>query len=175
MIYRLILFIGLFFLLTGETNAQLDKSILKKISKYQKEGKDVLGRAKGLKYTREMLSETDSLSFINQKVDTVFLLEMFDIETGRSYGSIWNKCKTLDYTCYYRDTLEFQYNTLFTKHMRELVSTWDIEGIRKEEESDSKPVSPNDIYATRIIIGNKTKVDFFTFNEFSDLWINASE
>ncbi|MBD8387938.1 hypothetical protein [Dysgonomonas sp. BGC7] len=175
MIYRLIILIGFFFLLTGKANAQLDKPTLKVIYKQQKNKNDILGVANRFDFARQELNKLDSLSFINQKMDTVYLLETYDMETGISYGSIWNKCKRLNYTYYHGGVLEFKADDFFARYMRALVSAWDIDAIRKEEKRGSKPISPNDIYATRIIIGKKTKIDFFTFNEFSDLWIDASE
>lgn len=167
MIYKLIVLIGLFFLMIGKANAQLDKSTLKIIYKEQKNRNDILGIAHRFNFTRLKLNEMDSLSFINQKVDTVYLLEMYDMETGISYGCIWNKCKILNYTYYHGGILEFKTDNLFTKYMKTLVSAWDIDTIRKEE-NGSKPISPNNIYATRIIIGKKTKIDMFSFDEFFD-------
>lgn len=167
MIYRLIILMGLSFLLTGKINAQLDKSTFNVIYKQQKKKKDILDVASRFNFVRLKLNELDSLSFINPKVDTIYLLEKYDMETGISYGSIWNKCKILNYTYYHGGVLEFKTDNLFTKYMRALVSVWDIGAIKKEERR-SNPISPSNIYATRIIVGKKAKIDFFTFDEFFD-------
>lgn len=163
---KLIILILCLFAYTEVVDAQLSKPILKEIAKLQKNKKDELGIGKRFNQTRKMLNESDSLSFINQRVDTVFLLEMYDMETGISYGSIWNKCKTQNYTYYYGGALEFKPDNLFTKYIKKLVSVWDIDSIRKEDIDGNKPISPSRIHATRIIIGKKNRIDMISFDEF---------
>lgn len=154
------------FVYTETVDAQLSKPILKEISKIQQTKKDELGVGKRFATTRKMLNESDSLFFINQKTDTVFLLEMYDMETGISYGCIWNKCKSQNYTYYHGGILEFKTDNLFTKYTRKLVSAWNINEIRKEEKNNPGFISRKTICATRIIIGEKSKVDMISFEEF---------
>lgn len=166
MFNKLIILILCLFTYAEMVNAQLSKPILKEIAKLQNNKKNDFGISKRFNDTHKLLNESDSLYFINQKVDTVYLLEMYDIETGISYGSIWNKCKTLNYTYNYGDTIEFNLDNLFTKHTKKLVSAWDIDEIRKEERENPGFISRSTICAIRINIGEKNKIDMVSFAEF---------
>ena len=146
MIYRLILLIGLFSFCGIKVEAQLTSSTLKSLYKQQK--KYISGNAKHFHFTRQKLNEMDSLSFINQKMDTVYMLDMYDMGSSISYGCVWNKSKTISYT--YGYTVEFKdLGTLFTQHLRKLVSSWDIDGIKRDVQEGSIPVSPCRICANR--------------------------
>lgn len=159
----------LFFILIGIqalSRAQgLSESVLQDIYTYQKTDNDVLDTASRFNSVRHMLNEMDSLLFITQEKDTVFLLEMYDMETSISYGKIWNKKKGINFTYDHIRNLIFSDEDLFPEYIQKLVSDWRIKEIRKEEKSSGIPTR-NNIYATKVVLGKKNKIRVITFEEF---------
>lgn len=105
---------------------------------------------------RNKVIAKDSLNFI-ESCDTIFFLETHDIETGISYGRIWNSRKAISYE-YFKDELTFREISFFDVETLKLVQTWDINSIRKYESKYSTMISPLTIYASRVIL-NKGKID----------------
>ncbi len=121
--------------------------------------KKVIERKNGIAFyenIRNKVIAKDSLNFIG-KCDTVFFLETYDIETGISYGRIWNSRKAISYG-YFKDELTFSEISFFDVEILKLVQTWDVNSIRKYESKNSTIISSLTIFASRVIL-NKGKFD----------------
>jgi len=130
--------------------------------------KKIIKRKNGIAFyenIRNKLTAKDSLNFIGL-CDTVFFLETYDLETGISYGRIWNSRKAISYE-YFKDGLTFSEMSFFDAKTLKLVQTWDINSIRKYESENSTMISPLTIFASRAIL-NRGKVDVqcLKFDEF---------
>lgn len=98
--------------------------------------------------------------------DTVFFLETYDLETGISYGRIWNYRKAISYE-YFKNVLTFSETSFFDAETLKLIHNWDIKSIRKYESENSTMISPITFFASRAIL-NTTKIDVecLKFDEF---------
>lgn len=122
---------------------------------------------KGLQFYREkaVMLERVRYSTVN---DTVFALEQLGIQ-GDLHLTYWNKIDTISYDNAVGEP-EYIDNSLFSNYMMELVSQWDILGIKEEEKANSAMLPNDPVYATRIIIRkNKYKVECIKFDNFFDL------
>jgi hypothetical protein len=100
--------------------------------------------------------------------DTIFILELPGIQ-GNFLYTFWNKNNILSYT---NETGLFECSNkpLFTKYMMKLVSEWNVNEIRKEEEKSSNMLPCELIIATKIIIEQgKYTFDCFSFKDFFDI------
>lgn len=61
---------------------------------------------------RMKVYETDNASFLKGKIDTLYLLEEYNIETANFYGTIWDKINSVSYN-YFKDNLVFQNQSVF--------------------------------------------------------------
>ena len=117
-------------------------------------------------YYRTHIDYLNKFDYSSRK-DTIYILEMYGIQ-GNVLVTIWNKSNILSFTNeqgYFISKKEH----LFSKHIINLVSEWDISTIKKEE--TKHPILPNDlIYATRIIFNKKQyHIDCFKFNDFFNI------
>ena len=71
-------------------------------------------------------------SFLRTKIDTLFVFEGYNIETGIFYGAMWNKENSFNYS-YFKGKLSRQEKPYFSGYQLSLVSKWDTLQIRKEE------------------------------------------
>ena len=115
---------------------------------------------------RIKLIETGMLRLFD-KVDTLFFLETYDIESGKYYGEIWGvNDKRLTFIF---NQIDFTFNepSIFTAYTRKLIDKWDVQSIRLEEKSNSTLTNPFLILGSRVINLNGTfKVDCIKFKEF---------
>lgn len=130
--------------------------------------KKLIERRNGIAFyenIRNKLIAQDSLNFIGL-CDTVFFLETYDLETGISYGRIWNSRKAISYE-YFKDGFTFSDISFFDAETLKLVHTWDVNSIRKYESENSTMISPLTIFASRAILNRgKIDVDCLKFDEF---------
>jgi len=102
-------------------------------------------------------------------VDTLYLLESYNIETAEFYGRFWSNTDTINYV-YLNGLFNFEKNKLFTSYMIKLVSNWDIHTIRLEEKYNSNMLPAHQIYATCVIIkSNQVKIQSISFKDFFKL------
>ncbi len=151
--------------LLAQTRAILNVS--SKITERQLERK-LIERRSGIalyENIRNKLIAKDSLNFIGQ-CDTVFFIETYDLETGTSYGRIWNSRKAISYECF-KDRLTFSNISFFDAETLKLVQAWDTNTIRRYESENSAMISPLTIFASRAILNKgEIDVDCLKFDEF---------
>ncbi|HEY0065717.1 MAG TPA: hypothetical protein VGB46_00090 [Flavisolibacter sp.] len=117
---------------------------------------------------RAKLHESGKLSFTEPGFDTLFLLEKYEIETGKYIGRIWNRGGSVSYE-YSRGKFSYREN-LFTGHTVYLVEKWDTLSIRKEETENATIMPERRINAARVINHKgKLKIDCMSFREFFKL------
>ena len=146
---------------------KLDKNIFEQIYKFQKEEGDSI--AAGWFYKiHQSLNKSGKLKFINN-CDNIFILEKLDIETGICYGRIWNGQKGLDYKYYTypKQKFDFSVKNIFTGYIQNLISNWDIETIKRYE-NENGIISANNVFSSRIVLGDTIKIDYLHFQEFHD-------
>lgn len=155
----------LLIMVNGISAQKLDKNIFDKIYKYQKEEGDSIS-ANWFYKIHQSLHKSGKLKFTN-KSDSVFILEMIDIETGICYGCIWNKQKKMNYKYYTYPIQKFDFSikSVFPQYIQDLVSNWDVEKIKKTEKKNSI-IDANNIYSYRIVLGDTIKIDYLYFQEF---------
>lgn len=118
---------------------------------------------------RQKLFEVGKLSFLKSTTDTIFLLESYEIETGKYNGAIWTRGGKVEYS-YYQKQFDFSVLKHYTDYTVRLVANWDIAGIREEERKYKIKLPEQPINATRVIIqGKKVRIDCFVFSEFFNL------
>jgi len=112
------------------------------------------------------------------KTDTIFMLESHGDWSSLELSSvIWNNSDTVAYNSNDAGkTYEIMSDVLFSNYMMKLVSKWNLEEIKKEEEvnAHSQPQYWN--FATRIIFnGKKYKIDCIYFKDFFNLKRDGSD
>jgi len=118
---------------------------------------------------RDRVYLNDSASFLRNKIDTLYIMEGYNIETGIFYGTIWDKKQSVSYS-YFRKQLAIQNHSVFTDYQLSLVTKWDITSIRKEEEVNGGWLDNNlFINALRCYrIGGDWQIDEISFKNFYD-------
>lgn len=112
------------------------------------------------------LKELDFLTKLgySKENDTIYVLRMIDIQ-GEFYITIWNENVSLSYTS--ESGVLRQSDQLFTKHMIELVSDWNISEIRNEEKNNKVYLPERKAQAIKIIFYQKKYfIDCFYFSDF---------
>lgn len=118
---------------------------------------------------RDKIYLKDSASFLQGKIDTLYLMEGYNIETGTLYGTIWNKTDSISYS-YFRGELTIQNRSIFTNYQISLVTKWDIATIRKEEGINGDWLDNNlQINALKCYkVGKDWRIDEISFKNFYD-------
>lgn len=118
---------------------------------------------------RTKLYNEGRLNFINSNLDTLYLLESYEIESGTYVSRIWNKNGFLNYT-YTKGNFSFDQQQLFTNFTVQLVQKWDTATIKKEESVNAISLPEKYINATRVfMVKKKTKINCIKFKEFFKL------
>jgi len=104
--------------------------------------------------------------------DTIFIIESFgDWSSLRLESITWNESDTI--VCVSSDagkTFSFNENMFFTKRIIKLISEWDIEGIKKEEELNSDMIPQYTNFVSRIIFKDgKYEIRCIYFKDFFNL------
>lgn len=136
-------------------NNRRDQSIFK-LSKYKRDA-------------RKKIYSNDGASFLRGKIDTLYLLEGYNIENGTFYGTIWNKENSISYS-YFRERLEIQSRSVFSDYQILLVTRWDVPTIRKEEDVNGNWLDNNlQINALKCYKeGGGWRIDEIRFKNFYD-------
>jgi hypothetical protein len=115
----------------------------------------------------EVRLKLDSLQYLNfiNELDTFFLLESFDVETGVSYISIWNNETRKNFIAE-KDSIYLSAEELYSHSMISLLNNWNIKGIRQEEKSNANEVPINYVYGSRVIYKKRWIIDCIAFKEF---------
>ncbi len=118
---------------------------------------------------RDKVYLEDSASFLRDRIDTLYLMEGYNIETGTFYGTIWNKGHSISYS-YFREKLAVKNRSVFTDYQISLVTKWDIAVIMKEEVVNGDWLDNNlQISALRCYwIGKDLRIDEINFKDFYD-------
>ncbi|MFN0290100.1 hypothetical protein [Pedobacter helvus] len=118
---------------------------------------------------RKKIYSNEGASFLRGKIDTLYLLEGYNIETGTFYCTIWDKENSISYS-YFREKLEVQSRSVFTEHQILLVTRWDVPAIRKEEDVNGNWLDNNlQINAFRCYKeGRDWRVEEISFKNFYD-------
>lgn len=100
------------------------------------------------------LRKTGSLSFINWRKDSLWIMESFVYEAGTLYGKIWNKKGSVCYV--YKQELDTgdKYDH-FTKFETSAVESWNEQAIRQQEQTQGIMIHGSNIYATNVAISKK--------------------
>lgn len=160
-IYRLYFFVLILFIVGC---SQSFKVISEEIDKSHREGHNSLSSLT-FHDIRMKLFRAGKLDFLKH-VDTVFMLEAFNVEEAAYYGKIWTVKDNIEYT--FRNN-EFSYNLQnpFTKYMSQLISTWDTTAIRDNEKLYSNIIPAQRIYGTKIIYSqSRPRFYIIQFNRF---------
>lgn len=119
---------------------------------------------KGLNIYRKESKWFEKLNY-SHGGDTVFILELPGVQ-GDYYLTFWNGKDTISYS---NTTGQFLLvrESLFTRHMMNLISQWDIQSIQMEENMNSNVLPKETVYATKIIFSNKKpQIDCLCFSYF---------
>jgi len=165
------LLLGLLFLLiTGNISSQNWDRISKKIKEKQQSTLPL--EKKSIINYFNLRKESSFLKCIRtNKIDTVFVLQIHrEVDVNSLYSMAWNKNDTVSVNSEDSGkTYQIKNQQAFTNHMMNLVSRWNIKGIRNEEKGNG--VLPSDlILATRIVFnGKKKKIACIYFKNFFNL------
>ncbi|RYX85782.1 hypothetical protein EON73_02835 [bacterium] len=118
---------------------------------------------------RMKVYQIDSASFLKVKIDTLYLIEGYNIETGTFYGTIWDKKNSISYN-YFKANLALQKQSTFTDYQVQLITRWDTATIKKEEKANGNWLDNNlQINALRCYKkGKDWQIDEIYFKNFYD-------
>lgn len=103
---------------------------------------------------RKDLYKQKALNFIDLKSDTVYLINLWEYESGFIYGKIWNKKGNVNYS-YGQSNLQIRTdNYPFKSETLELINAWDKDKIKNNQPKGT--VLPSyTIEAARVILKNQ--------------------
>lgn len=108
-------------------------------------------------------------SFIYEPLDTLFVIDTYNVETASISGTILGNKNHINYL-YDRQGLALLKESSFTKYQLKLVSEWDTISIRKEEKRNEIPFGGGIINANRCFIRNgKWVIEYINFKDFFNL------
>ncbi|MGB4292174.1 MAG: hypothetical protein WBJ37_04735 [Bacteroidales bacterium] len=124
--------------------AKLSNSIKKQTSE----------KTKLMNQIRKDLYKKKVLNFINLETDTVYLISLWEYESGFIYGKIWNREGNVNYS-YGQSNLQIRKdNYPFKDETLELINTWDKDKIKGSQPKGI--VLPSyTIEAVRVILKNQ--------------------
>jgi hypothetical protein len=160
--FFLIIFLLFYFSLQG-----ISQNEFKKISLLiDKKETNKIKRGTTFNEVRLKMYKNSKPSFLKVSIDTLYMVETYNIEQGIFYGQIWNNQGNVAYS--YTNHQFVYVKNQFPNYMRSLISKWDTVQIRNEENLYSTMINSNKIYATYIIKKSKEKYDIksICFNNF---------
>lgn len=163
--------LALFVLLVFVFSSCSHKGFVSVSKKIEKRCVAVKGKWKGTSFheLRTKLYNEGKLNFINADLDTLYILESYEFQSGTFISRIWNRKDALNYT-YNRNTFSFDQQKFFTDYTVQLVRNWDTTAIRKEESINASSLPERYINATLVFIENKkTRIQCIKFKEFFKL------
>lgn len=112
---------------------------------------------------RKDLYKQQLLNFINLNSDTVYMINLWEYESGFIYGKIWNRKGNVNYA-YGQSNLQIKKdNYPFKEETIELINTWD-KGKIKESQPKAIVFPSYTIEAARVILKNQeVLVDTISF------------
>ena len=118
---------------------------------------------------RVRLYDEGKLDFINSALDTLYMLETYEVESGTYAGRIWNSKNAINYT-FVNNKFTFDKQDRFTAYTVRLVQNWDTAAIRKEESMNANMLPENYVNGTRVFIERtRAVVECVKFKEFFSL------
>ena len=118
---------------------------------------------------RTKLHNEGKLNFINIDLDTLYLLESYEIENGTYIGRIWNAKSSINYA-YTKNNFSYNSTKLYTEYTVNLIQKWDTLRIRKEETENANSLHEKYINGARIFISKgNAQIECITFKEFFNL------
>jgi hypothetical protein len=160
---------------TTEAAAQkVDRLLFRKLYEYPRDEGNIVDANMFYKIQME-LAKRGKLKFLCER-DTFFIIEMFDLEAGIYHGRIWNSKKAINYEYHplsksnSKSRFDFYKKDKFSRYLG-LISNWNTTAIKIGEKEHSL-ISPNMIYAYRIIFGSTLHIDYISFEDFGvpDSW-----
>ena len=168
---RKIFFAGIFIFFSIASCSQKVSflSLSKKIYKNSASHQPVFELNNYKRDARRKIYSNNGASFLRRKIDTLYLLDGYNIETGTFYGTIWNKENSISYS-YFREKLEVQSLSVFTDQQILLVTRWDVPAIRKEEDINGNWLDNNlQINALKCYRSGKDwQIEEISFKNFYD-------
>lgn len=123
-------------------------------------------KGKSFNNLRIQLYKCGKLNFINTALDTIYILESYDIENGIFASKIWNRVNDLNYT-YSKNKFNFDQKMLFTDYTVKLIQNWDTTDIRKEEALNAHLIPEKYLTGIKIVFSKKHSViECIKFKEF---------
>ena len=166
-----IFFANIFILLSFASCSQKASflSLSEKIYEKNRSRESVFKLNKYNRDARKKIYSDNAASFLRGEIDTLYLLEGYNIETGTFYGTILDKENGISYS-YFREKLEVLSRSVFTDRQILLVSTWDVPAIRKEEDVNGNWLDNNlQINALRCYkVGKDWHIEEISFKNFYD-------
>ena len=142
------------------TSRKVEDKCVRKVSKWKGETFHDL---------RTKLYKMGRLNFINNKKDTLFFLESYEVEGGVYFGRIWNRKGKVEYK-YNRGEFDFDNAKAFTNFMIDVVQRWDTVQIRNEERLNGNQLPERSVKAVKIINdSSRVKFDCILFKNFFQL------
>ena|ERR1700761_9182243 len=120
------------------------------------------------KDARMKVYKLSSSFFLKNKIDTLYFLEGYNIETATFNGTIWNKNNSISYN-YNKGKLAIQHS-VFTDYQIQLITRWDTITIKKEEKINGNWLD-NNLYINALRCYKKGKdwqIDEVYFKNFYD-------
>ncbi len=112
----------------------------------------------------------DSSSFLKENLkDTLYIMEGYNIETGRFYGKIWNKNHQLSFS-HLKGSVTLSQKSVFSDYQVKLISNWDTVQIRKEEKINGNWFDNNTLMSGYRCFrqGNDWQIEKIYFRDFFD-------
>jgi hypothetical protein len=118
---------------------------------------------------RMKVYQLDSAFFLKGNIDTLYLLEGYNLETATFYGTIWDKKNSISYS-YFKGNLAVRKLSVFTDYQVQLITRWDTSTIKKEEKANGNWLDNNlQITALRCYKkGKDWQIDETYFKNFYD-------
>jgi len=163
--FRLILILSVVFIFYSCSNQKFIV-ISKKIENKCEKNKSWKGET--FHDLRSKLYKEGKFDSILSKLDTLYILETYDIESGQYVCEMWNEQDTINFT-YNNKQFNFDQNKYFTRYTIELTQRWDTTTIREEEKGNANLIPEMWIKAIRVTASKAIKIDCISFRQFFSL------
>ncbi|QMU65717.1 MAG: hypothetical protein GKR88_16485 [Flavobacteriaceae bacterium] len=165
----LLTFLLIFFSCTAQKQTE---SILKNIytENIEFHKNEEVKKSEKLAYSfRKKLAKEGKLDFISLD-DTLYILEGYDLETGETYTSIWNKTTGVSYVDDNKKLYQFSNEVYISKGAKKLLKEWNIKKIKSLQKGhETALIGGLDINVCKISFNKEGKVEDikrFSFEQY---------
>lgn len=119
-------------------------------------------------FVRKKLIKKGKLNFFSLE-SPLYILEGYDLETGETYVSIWNKNVSISYVDDGKKTYQFSNKLSISNKSKKLLDSWNLKKIEYQEKIKGIHHGSLDISVQKIIFNNKgavTDIKRFSFEEY---------